>query len=73
LITYWLRGSVDDEVMNADCVGCEVCAGCEDGGLVGIEGKAFLLFLFVADGEESLFVPVSVGHQVEQLNVLMFH
>jgi hypothetical protein len=42
---------------------------------VGIEGAAFRLILFVAvaDGEESLFVPFSVGHQVEQLNVLMDH
>jgi hypothetical protein len=40
---------------------------------VGIEGAAFRLFLFVADGEESLFVRLSVDHQVEQLNVLMDH
>jgi hypothetical protein len=39
---------------------------------VGIEEKAFRLFLFVADGEESLFVPVSSwppGRTIERFDV----
>jgi hypothetical protein len=39
VITYCLRGSVDDEVMNVDCVECEVCAGFVKAGACGHRRK----------------------------------